>query len=275
MDAPGEALPDATIICRFAQKMGYHGFNYNNFSEIYQEHAALTAGTRIDISDLNYDILKEKRSVQWPYNKGINGYGTPRLFTDKQFYTPSGKAIIHSFPDNNESELPDADFPLILTTGRIRDQWHTMSKTGKVNKLKQHIAEAFLEIHPEDAFTRNIRDQEVVVINSRRGEVRVKARLTTDIKPGVVFLPMHWGKVLNSDLNRANNLTNNLVDPKSKEPDFKFSAVQVQRYQKPRQKIIVIGAGAGACGFVKVTGHSIPRMKLWCSARRTFLFTTG
>lgn len=251
VDAPGEALPDASIICRFAQKMGYKGFDYNSFDEIYQEHAALTAGTRIDISDLNYDILKVKRSVQWPYTKAINGHGTPRLFTDKQFYTPSGKAIIHTLPDNNESEMPDDDFPLVLTTGRIRDQWHTMSKTGKVNKLKQHITESFLEIHPDDAFARNIRDNEVVVINSRRGEVRVKARITTDIKPGVVFLPMHWGKVLNNDLNRANNLTNNLVDPRSKEPDFKFNAVQVMRYQKPKQKIIVIGAGAGACGFVK------------------------
>lgn len=251
MEAPGEALPDATIICRFAQKMGYTGFDYNSFAEIYKEHAALTAGTHIDISDLNYDILKAKRSVQWPYNKAINGHGTPRLFTDKQFYTPSRKAIIHSVPDSNESEAPDDHYPLILTTGRIRDQWHTMSKTGKVNKLKQHIAEAFLEIHPDDALVRNIRDNEVVVINSRRGEVRVKAKLTPTVKPGVVFLPMHWGKILNNDLNRANNLTNNLVDPKSKEPDFKFSAVQVKRYQKPRQKIIVIGAGAGACGFVK------------------------
>jgi ferredoxin-nitrate reductase len=251
VDAPGEALPDASIICRFAQKMGYKSFDYNSSADIYKEHAALTAGTRIDISDLNYDILKAKRSVQWPYTKAINGYGTPRLFTDKQFYTPSRKAIIHTLPDLNESEMPDGDFPLILTTGRIRDQWHTMSKTGKVNKLKQHISESFLEIHTDDALDRNIRDNEVVVINSRRGEVRVKARITTDIKQGVVFLPMHWGKVLNSDLNRANNLTNNLVDPRSKEPDFKFSAVQVIRYQKPKQKIIVIGAGAGACGFVK------------------------
>ncbi|MBO9563652.1 MAG: molybdopterin-dependent oxidoreductase [Niastella sp.] len=251
VDAPGEALPDASIICRFAQKMGYKGFDYNSSADIYKEHAALTAGTRIDISDLNYDILKAKRSVQWPYTKATSGYGTPRLFTDNQFYTPSRKAIIHTLPDVNESEMPDDDYPLVLTTGRIRDQWHSMSKTGKVNKLKQHIAESFLEIHPDDALDRNIRDNEVVVINSRRGEVRVKARITTDIKPGVVFLPMHWGKVLNSDLNRANNLTNNLVDPRSKEPDFKFSTVQVIRYQKPKQKIIVIGAGAGACGFVK------------------------
>jgi ferredoxin-nitrate reductase len=79
----------------------------------------------------------------------------------------------------------------------------------------------------------------------------VKAKFSTDIKPGVVFMPMHWGKILNNDLNRVNNLTNNLFDPISKEPDFKFSAIQVRLYRKVKQKIIVIGAGAGACGFVK------------------------
>ncbi len=250
-EAPGEALPDAEIICRFATKMGYHGFDYKNFAEIYAEHAALTAGTNIDISGLSYEILKEKRSVQWPYTKKINGNGTARLFTDKIFPTVSKKANIHSFPDANESEQPDSTHPLILTTGRIRDQWHTMSKTGKVNKLKQHISESFLEIHPDDAAERNIKEGELVEVTNIRGNVRVKAKLTVDIKKGVCFLPMHWGKVLNNDLNRANNLTNNLVDPKSKEPDFKFSTVQVWRYKKPQQKIIVIGAGAGACGFVK------------------------
>ncbi|HKZ68071.1 MAG TPA: FAD-dependent oxidoreductase, partial [Chitinophagaceae bacterium] len=251
VDAPGEALADAAIICRFAQKMGYPGFDYKNVGEIYEEHAALTAGTNIDVSALNFDILKEKRSVQWPYTKEINGYGTKRLFTDKKFHTPSQKAIIHSFPDANESEKTNDNFPLILTTGRIRDQWHTMSKTGKVNKLKQHIGEAFLEIHPEDAAERNIEENALVEIFNARGNVRVKAKLSADIKKGVCFLPIHWGKILNSDLNRANNLTNNLVDSKSKEPDFKFSTVQVWRYKKPKQKIIVIGAGAGACGFVK------------------------
>src|SRR4030095_12850622 len=95
------------------------------------------------------------------------------------------------------------------------------------------------------------KEDELVEIFNSRGNVRVKAKLSTDIKRGVVFLPMHWGKILNNDLNRANNLTNNLVDPVSKEPDFKFAAVQVKQYTKPKQKIIVIGAGAGAYGFVK------------------------
>ncbi|MCH5598552.1 nitrate reductase [Niabella ginsengisoli] len=259
LDAPGEALPDAEIICRFAQKMGYHGFDYKNFSEIFDEHAALTKGTNVDMSALTYEILKKRLTVQWPFTQlHLNAHsdnelasGTKRLFTDKKFYTPSAKAIIHSFEDNNRSEALTPDFPLVLTTGRIRDQWHTMSKTGKVNKLKQHISSSFLEIHPEDAIQRGIGEDALVVIKSSRGEVRVKAKLSTDIKKGVVFLPMHWGKILNNDLNRANNITNNLLDPKSKEPDYKYSAVEVSAYKKPKQKVIVIGAGAGACGFVK------------------------
>lgn len=251
VDAPGEALPDAEIICRFAKKMGYKGFDFGTFADIYAEHCALTEGTNADISGLSYEILKEKQSVQWPYPKGEKGDGKIRLFEDKLFYTPSKKAIIHSFDDANQSELLTTDFPLVLTTGRIRDQWHTMSRTGKVNKLNQHIAQSFLEINPLDAAERNIKEGDLVLINNNRGEVRVKAKYSEDIKKGVVFLPMHWGKVLNSDLNRANNLTNNLVDPKSKEPDFKFSAVQVGLYKKAKQKIIIVGAGAGAFGFIK------------------------
>ena len=249
--APGEALADAEIICRFAKKMGYNGFDYANFSEIFAEHCALTKGSHVDISGLSYDLLKQKRAVQWPYPKEATGNGTARLFTDKKFYTPSQKAIIHSFSERSESELPGEKYPLILTTGRIRDQWHTMSKTGKVNKLKQHISESFLEINPDDATKRKIRENDLVEIFSDQGNVRVKAKYSTDIKKGVVFLPMHWGKILNSDLNRANNITNNQLDPKSKQPGYKFNAVQVKAYKKAKQKIVVIGAGAGAFGFIK------------------------
>lgn len=248
---PGEARPDAEIILDFAKRMGYKGFDYKNLSEIYDEYCQITKGTNIDITGLNYNILKEKGSVQWPYPTGHTGGGLPRLFTDHKFYTPNQKANISACPDANESEAVTPDFPLILTTGRIRDQWHTMTKTGKVNKLNQHIPIAFLEIHPKDAEMRGIENGDLVEISNIRGVVRVKAQVTTDIKKGVVFLPMHWGKVLNSDLNRANNLTNNLVDPRSKEPDFKFSAVQVVKFKKPRQKVCIVGAGAGAHGFVR------------------------
>ncbi len=253
IDPPGEALPDAEIICRFARKMNFPGFDYTSSAEIFNEHAALTANTNIDISGLNYELLNEHRAVQWPFPKtqAPDQKGTARLFTDQRFYTPSGKAFIHTVSDQNQSEALSHEAPLILTTGRIRDQWHTRSKTGKVNKLNQHIDAAFVEIHPKDALVRQIKTGDIVEIVNARGNVRVKAVLSIDIKPGVVFMPMHWGKIVTRDLHRANNLTNNLVDPRSKEPDFKFTAVEIRAYQKPKQKIIIIGAGAGACGFVK------------------------
>ena len=251
IDPPGESLPDTDIICKFAGKMGYNGFDYKDQNSIYEEHARSTAGTDIDISGLNYDIIKEKRSLQWPWSIKQNNEGTIRLFTNKSFYTSSGKAIIQPVPDTLTSERPNDDFPFILTTGRVRDHWHTMSKTGKVNKLKQHTTNAFIEIHPADAKKLFVKENDIVVVTSRRGEIRVKARISTGIKRGVVFVPMHWGKILGKDLNRVNNITNDLVDPVSKEPDFKYAAVRVEKYVKPKQRIVVIGAGAGAFGFVK------------------------
>ncbi|GGH72022.1 ferredoxin-nitrate reductase [Filimonas zeae] len=248
---PGEALPDAEILCRFAQKMGYHGFDYKNMEEIYREHARLTAGTHIDITPLTYDTIRHHRTIQWPYTEEGAATGTKRLFTDQQFYTPSGRARIHAFGDDNVSEPVTPDYPLVLTTGRIRDHWHTMSKTGKVNKLKQHISSPFLEMHPHDAAERDIQMDDVVEITNRLGSVQVKVKITDSVKKGLVFLPMHWGKLFGNDLSRANNLTHTLLDPISKQPDFKFSAVQVTRYHKPYQHIIVVGAGAGAHAFAR------------------------
>jgi ferredoxin-nitrate reductase len=253
LDPPGEALPDIEILGRFAAKMGFgDGLKYKNAAEIYAEHCALTKGTNIDISGLNYEKLKESGTVQWPYPSNTSS-GTPRLFTDHKFYTPSQKAKLHTVPDANQSEIVTQNFPLILTTGRIRDQWHTMTKTGKVVKLRQHIDKPFLEINEIDAKQRGIKDGDVVETLSIRGEVKVIAKVTPDIRPGVVFLPMHWGKILNKDFSRANNITSPLIDPKSKEPDFKFAAVQVRKFRKPKQKIIVIGAGAASYQFVTRT----------------------
>ncbi|WP_224999538.1 nitrate reductase [Cesiribacter sp. SM1] len=271
-EPPGEALPDAEIICRFAQKMGFRGFDFPGFADIYEEHARLTAGTHIDVTGVNYDVLKAKKTLQWPYRSEQDGEGTRRLFIDKKFYTPTGKAQLHAPPVVFRSERPDADFPLILTTGRIRDQWHTMSKTGKVNKLKKHISQSFLEIHPADAEALQVAEGDVVVVSSRRGEVRVKAKLSSGIKQGVVFLPMHWGKILGSDLNRANNVTSDLLDPISKEPDFKYCAVKVEKYKKPFQRIVVVGAGAGAYGFVKSYREINPNDQITIFSKEDFPF---
>ncbi|WP_027137336.1 nitrate reductase [Gaetbulibacter saemankumensis] len=251
LNAPGEARPDVEIFCDFAQRMGFRGFNYSSAEEIYDEYCAMTKGTNIDVSFLNYDRLKSEGTFQWPVPE-YRHTGTPRLFSDKKFYTPSKKAIFN-IPSSveNTSLQPNEDYPLILTTGRIRDQWHTMTKTGKVSRLKTHYPTPVLEINPVDAYLCKIKNGDITEIKSENGVVRVRANVTDNIAKGVVFLPMHWGKQLQSDLNRANNLTNTHVDPVSKEPDFKFTRVSVTRYKKPVEKIIIVGAGAASFRFVQ------------------------
>ncbi len=272
VDAPGEALPDAEILWRFARKMGFErGFAYTDVAQVYDEHVQLTRGTRIDVSGLSHDRLREEGTIQWPV-PDANSAGTPRLFTDGHFYRPNGRAKIHTVSDENQSEPLTPAFPLILTTGRIRDQWHTMTKTGKVNKLKAHIDKPVLDIHPVDAAVRGVAEGDPVTITSSRGTVQVTAKLTKEVKKGMVFLPMHWGKILNRNFGRVNNLTGNMIDPVSKEPDFKFSAVQVEKYAKPRQKIIVVGAGAGAYRFVTRYREKNQTDEIHVFCRETFCF---
>ncbi len=251
VDAPGEARPDVEILCDFAQRMGFRGFNYNSTEEIYAEYASMTKGTNIDVSFLNYERLKNEGTFQWPVSD-YRHKGTARLFEDKQFYTPSKKAIFN-LPKGikNTSTLPNGKYPLILTTGRVRDQWHTMTKTGKVSRLNTHYPTPVLEINPVDAFLYKIENGDITEIKGENGIVRVRAKITDAIKKGVVFLPMHWGKQLQSDLNRANNLTNTHLDPQSKEPDFKFTRVAVNKYKKSTDKIVVVGAGAAAFRFIQ------------------------
>ncbi len=251
IEAPGEARPDVEIFCDFARRMGFRGFNFNSASEIYDEYAQMTKGTNIDVSYLNYERLKTEGTFQWPVPENRH-QGTPRLFQDKQFYTPSKKAIFN-IPTalHNTSVATNDAFPLVLTTGRVRDQWHTMTKTGKVSRLKTHYPKPVLEIHPVDAYLYKIKDGDITEIKGENGVVRVRAKITETIKKGVVFLPMHWGKQLQSNLNRANNLTNTHVDPTSKEPDFKYTRVAVSKYKKPIEKIIIVGAGAAAFRFVE------------------------
>jgi len=251
MDPPGEALPDAEILWRFATKMGYPAFDYNNAGEVFDEHCLLTRGTNIDISGLSYERLKNEGSFQWPVPHNTHP-GTPRLFEDHIFFTADEKAHFNA-PQKifNQSEQTSREFPLILNTGRVRDQWHTRTKTGKVKRLLTHIPEPYLEMNKVDAYLRKLNDGDVAVVKNSRGEVRVKVKVNFDIRERVVFLPMHWGKILNNDFGRANNITNDLVDPVSKEPDFKYCAVQVEKYVKPKQKIVVVGAGAAAYRFVQ------------------------
>jgi ferredoxin-nitrate reductase len=249
-EAPGKALCDSEIIIRMAKKMGFEkSFDYSCGEEVYNEYREMTKGTNIDISGVSYARLKQT-SLQWPCPSEDHP-GTERLFVDGKFWTANGRARVHCVKPEHRSELTSEAYPFVLTTGRIRDQWHTMTKTGKVNKLQQQYPEPFVEIHPDDAQRLGIREADVVKLYNDRGEVIVGAKLTDDIQKGCVFLAMHWGKLNNgSKLGRANNLTSLLVDPKSHEPDFKYSAVQVLKVKKEFRTIVLVGGGAASLEFI-------------------------
>ncbi|MCW7487726.1 nitrate reductase [Leptospira meyeri] len=258
LEPPGEALADTFIIKKFADKMGFgSSFSYQTEEDVFLEHCALTKNTKIDISGLDYTILKEKRSVQWPYPHKDHG-GTPRLFSDHIFYRANGKAKIFNVSPEDTSEKTSELFPFILTTGRIRDQWHTMTRTGKVRKLMEHKSEPYLEIHPEDAKRIALADGVIAEVSNERGLVRVRSKITDTIKQGTVFLPMHWGKKNKNDESRANNLTNKDYDPFSKQPGFKISAVQVKPFTKEKEKILIIGGGNSTYAFIKSYKELVP-----------------
>ncbi|MFA9290494.1 MAG: FAD-dependent oxidoreductase, partial [Solirubrobacteraceae bacterium] len=247
----GEALPDAEILWRFAEKMGWkNDFNYTSYSDIFNEYTKQTQHTNIDITGLSHEIIKENGSVQWPYNKE-NNKGKDRLFEDHLFFTKDKKANLFGVDPNHLSEEITPQHPLILTTGRIRDQWHTMTKTGVVKKLNKHYPEPFLEIHPTDAKERNIKENDLVNITNKRGDTRVRAKITEKIKEGVVFMPMHWGRDKNGSLGRTNNLTQDLLDKFSLQPDFKYAAVQVSLFKPQELNIAIVGAGSAASEFIK------------------------
>jgi ferredoxin-nitrate reductase len=259
VDPPGEARPDWRILCDVAQAMGFgEAFAHPDPAAVYAEHAALTAGTDCDVSGLSHARIRAARAIQWPVPAGDHP-GTPRLFTDHRFATPDGKARLGAPDFVERSEALDADFPLVLTTGRLRDQWHTMTKTGEVRRLLSQEPVPFCEIHPTDAAARTITDGTIIAVRSRRGMLRVAARITPTVRPGTVFLPMHWGPRKGGDTGRTNAITSDLIDPVSKEPDLKYAAVQISRWTPLPRRIVVVGAGAAALAFVRAHLKNCPQ----------------
>jgi ferredoxin-nitrate reductase len=264
VDPPGEALADAEILRRFAVAMGWgEQFQGATPAAVFEEHAALTKGTDITIAGLTHAALRAHGPVQWPVMRSQgHPVGSARLYEDGVFPTPTGRAQLRALAFEDRSERVSDEYPLVLTTGRIRDHWHTMTKTGQVNRLSTHIGAPFCEIHPDDAAARGIGEGDVVTVRNGRGEVRVKAAVTADIRPGVVFLPMHWGKKLGGERGRANNVTSDRVDPVSKEPDLKFAAVAVEKSIPLRRRIVVVGAGTAALAFIERHRRHNPRDEL-------------
>ncbi len=262
LPAAGLSRPDWQIAADFALRLGEqldqdwsHAFDYDNTEAVFNEHRGLTAGTDIDITGLSYAILDEQGPQQWPFPRGSEAGKTSRLYEDGQFETADGKANFIDVSYRPVAEPTDAGYPLSLTTGRIRDQWHTMSKTGSVPSLMQHVPVPQLQIHPDDAEARQIGEADLVRVVSRRGTVTVPVQISRDVRSGLVFLPMHWGE-MNARGGRANNLTQAAIDPISKEPEFKHAAVQVMRFEPAWRGMMLMAGQKTALGRKMIEGYT-------------------
>ena len=238
-EPPGKALADWQIISNFAQIMGhYDEFNYESPREIFNEFAALSGkennGTRdFDISacaDLDEKEYESFVPSQWPITFK-NPVGTSRLFEDGHFFTPSGKAQMIAITPRPAANPTNDEYPLVLNTGRIRDQWHTMTRTGKSPTLSTHFSEAFVHLHPDDAKTYNIIEDDLVCVASAWGEVTVRALMTEDVPRGMVFSPMHWNDQYASNA-LIDSVVNAACDPISGQPEFKHTPVSITPIKK-------------------------------------------
>lgn len=229
---PEQARPDWKIICDVAAKMGWaQAFDYDNPAAIFKEYAALSGlagslGKDFDISDFSdmsdasYEALEPTR---WPYSR----QGQPeRFFGDGRFFTDDGKARMVPVGSRPPVASLSEDYPLRMNSGRIRDQWHTMTRTGRSSRLSQHLAEPFVEIHPDDAGALAVETASLVKIESPQGSVVLRALVTDRTPRGCVFVPIHWTAQWASSA-RIDDLIARETDPVSGQPELKAGAVSI------------------------------------------------
>lgn len=260
---PGETLPDWQIIARVACAMGYaDAFSYNSAAEIFEEiKGAANPKTGYDLRGVSYERLRES-PLQWPCatpnspDRNPIRYRQQALATERPgvvFPTASAKAQFFARPHLLPAELPDDDFPLVLNTGRLQHQWHTLTKTGKVPALNKLNPDPFVEIHPLDAERLAIKPGNRVQIRSRRGVAVLPAVLSDRVRPGNCFAPFHWSDVFGEEL-AVNAVTSDAVDAISLQPAFKYCAVALQVLPSPEpipqpETILQVSANASAKEF--------------------------
>jgi formate dehydrogenase alpha subunit len=210
----GQARPDWKIICQIAQEMGGTGFDFASPAEVMDEIATVTP----IYGGVSYDRLEEKGFLQWPVPDADHP-GTPYLHKGK---FSRGLGRFHGIQFREAAELPDEEYPLILTTGRSMFHWHTGTMTRRSEKLHQEQPEAWVEMHPDDAAEIGLNGEKWVRVTSRRGQIELAVRVTDRIRPGVLFIPFHFAEAA------ANALTNAALDPDSGIPEYKVCAVRVE-----------------------------------------------
>ena len=231
-EPPGEALPDWQIIARFAQSLGYQGFSFQQGGQVWDEFIESTRGRPCDMAGATRERLRTLGSLQWPC-PATDHPGTKRRCLDRKFATPNGRANLLPRDHKEPREVPDHEFPFVLTTGRLYSHWHTLTRTAKSDKLVRREPGPFFEINPGDAERLNIEDGELVQLSSRRGTVQLPARIREGGPPGMIFVPFHWGD-LYGEGNAANYLTISAIGRVAKQPELKFCSINLEKIPQPR-----------------------------------------
>jgi assimilatory nitrate reductase catalytic subunit len=247
----GEAKHDWQIICDVAHKMGFaEAFSFESPSQIFNEHAKLTAyknnGERalnlmglVDLSEQEYQDLSP---IQWPVN-GNQPYkwqGQKRLFEDKKFFTPNKRAQFIAITPRLPKQLSTSDFPYVLNTGRMRDQWHTMTRTGNAAKLHQHTPVAYLYVHPADAQMLSMQENDLVQLTSstnKRGDVILPLQFDSNLRRSTLFAPIHWTNEWASNAS-VSWLFSSDTDPISGQPELKHASVKLSKLNMQQQALL-------------------------------------
>lgn len=291
LPAPGLAKHDWQIITELAQAMGYkEAFPYRSTAEIFDEYVRLTtykkdSFRKFDLSGLSNMTLHEYKNlqpVQWPVTSKPKQIETTPIYSDGKFSTADGRAHFIAVTPRLPASSVSEKFPFILNTGRVRDQWHTMTRTGMSPRLSAHRIEPFVEVHPEDAKRVGLVDGKLAQISSETGsEIFVRIRITERQQPGSLFVPMHWNLQFSGQA-RVSSLIKTVVDPISGQPEFKHAVANIKSCdanwygfiisrQKPELKYSRYWARSRGKGFwrYEIAGQETPEN--WSSHAKTIL----
>jgi len=218
IDPPGEAKPDWWIVCQLAERMGYKDkFNFNSSGDIFEEIRSCVP----QYKGITYERLKNTAGgIHWPCPSEDHP-GTPTMFLQK-FNTPDGLGHFQVVEFKPPAELPDEEYPYVLTTGRSIFHYHTGTMTRRTPKLSDEVRHGFVEVNPEDATKIRVKNKDVVTLESKRGSIEVEARVTDEVPPGLVFVPIHFADSC------ANVLTNPALDPSCKCAETKVCAIKME-----------------------------------------------
>jgi len=228
----GEARDDWSIFAEVGRRLGFADkFNFQSSADVHSEFVQITRDRPCDMTGISHAKLAKLGVMQWqasdqhPEQDQVHN---KRLYTDLQFHMPDRKARFGAYHSKGVFEIPDEQYPFILTTGRLYGHWHTQTRTGRIDKIRQMHPNPFIEIHPKDANKLGINNGDLIEVRSRRGSSKFPALVTEAIARGVLFVPMHWG-TLWADNAEANALTHPEADPDSKQPELKACAVAIKR----------------------------------------------